>query len=297
MRKEILLIGGSGFLGLNLIKSLKNNKNYRITSVSRTRPKNLKKNKNFSFIKADLSNFNQMKKSLKRKKFNFIINFGGNINHDNQKQIEKSHFKLCSNLVRFFSKKKINLFIQAGSSMEYGSTKSPNYENFKCKPKSYYGISKLKSTQLLKKSGLNYIVLRLYQIYGPHQKINRLIPIAINQLLNNKDFNVSSGIQSRDFLYVDDFIKLIKKILISKKPLRGIFNVGSGKPFTVKQILEKIKKLIKLGKINYNVVKMKKSETKKSYPNVKKIKKIFNWKSNTNLDAGLKKTIKFYEKK
>tara|TARA_E500000178_G_scaffold350149_1_gene408515 strand:+ start:1284 stop:2177 length:894 start_codon:yes stop_codon:yes gene_type:complete len=297
VRKEILLIGGSGFLGLNLIKSLKNNKNYRITSVSRTRPKNLKKNKNFSFIKADLSNFNQMKKSLKRKKFNFIINFGGNINHDNQKQIEKSHFKLCSNLVRFFSKKKINLFIQAGSSMEYGSTKSPNYENFKCKPKSYYGISKLKSTQLLKKSGLNYIVLRLYQIYGPHQKINRLIPIAINQLLNNKDFNVSSGIQSRDFLYVDDFIKLIKKILISKKPLRGIFNVGSGKPFTVKQILEKIKKLIKLGKINYNVVKMKKSETKKSYPNVKKIKKIFNWKSNTNLDAGLKKTIKFYEKK
>ena len=42
---------------------------------------------------------------------------------------------------------------------------------------------------------------------------------------------------------------------------------------------------------------MKKSETKKSYPNVKKIKKIFNWKPNTNLDVGLKKTIKFYEKK
>lgn len=297
MRKEILLIGGSGFLGLNLIKSLENNKNYRITSVSRTRPKNLKKNKNFSFIKADFSNFYQIKKSLKKKKFNFIINFGGNINHDNQKQIERSHFKLCSNLVKFFSKKKVDLFIQAGSSMEYGATKSPNFENFKCKPKSYYGISKLKSTQLLKKSGLNYIVLRLYQIYGPHQKINRLIPIAINQLLNNKDFNVSSGVQSRDFLFVDDFIKLIKKILLSKKPHKGIYNVGSGKPFTVKQILEKIKKLIKLGKINYNVVKMKKSETKKSYPNVKKIKKIFNWKPNTNLDVGLKKTIKFYEKK
>ena len=71
MRKEILLIGGSGFLGLNLIKSLENNKNYRITSVSRTRPKNLKKNKNFSFIKADFSNFYQMKKSLKKKKIQF----------------------------------------------------------------------------------------------------------------------------------------------------------------------------------------------------------------------------------
>ena len=43
VKKEILLVGGSGFLGLNLIKSLENNKNYRITSVSRTRPKHLKK--------------------------------------------------------------------------------------------------------------------------------------------------------------------------------------------------------------------------------------------------------------
>jgi nucleoside-diphosphate-sugar epimerase len=296
VKKEILLVGGSGFLGLNLIKSLENDENYRITSVSRTRPKNLKKNKNFNFIKADFSNFNQIKKSLKKKNFNFIINFGGNINHDNKSQIEKSHFRLCSNLVRFFRKKKINLFIQAGSSMEYGSTQSPNYENLKCKPKSYYGISKLKSTQLLKDSGLNYIVLRLYQIYGPHQKINRLIPIAINQLLRNKALNVSSGVQSRDFLYIDDFIKLIKKILLSKTPLKGIYNVGSGKPFTVKQVLEKIKKLIKSGNINFNVVKMKKSETKKSYPNVKKIEKIFKWKSKIKLDAGLKKTIKFYEK-
>ena len=71
MKKEILLVGGSGFLGLNLIKSLENNKNYRITSVSRTRPKHLKKNKNFSFIKADFSNFKQIKKSLKKKKKKF----------------------------------------------------------------------------------------------------------------------------------------------------------------------------------------------------------------------------------
>ena len=105
--------------------------------------------------------------------------------------------------------------------MEYGTTKSPNYENFNCKPKSYYGISKLKSTQLLKKSGMNYIVLRLYQIYGPYQKINRLIPIAINQLLKNKALNVSSGVQSRDFLYIEDFIKLIKKILLSKNPSKA----------------------------------------------------------------------------
>ena len=297
MRKEILLVGGSGFLGLNLIKSLRKNNNYRITSVSRIKPKIFKRNKNLNFIKADFSNYTQIKKKLKKKNFNIIINFGGNINHDNKNQIEKSHFTLCSNLVRFFNNKKIDLFIQAGSSMEYGLAKSPNYEKSKCKPKSYYGASKLKSTEVLKKSKLNYIVLRLYQIYGPYQKINRLIPIAINQLLDKKAFSASSGGQLRDFLYVDDFIELIKKILLSKKPIKGVYNVGYGKPVAVKQILKKINKLIKSGKINYGIIKMKKSETKNSYPNVKKIEKIFSWKSKTNLEKGLKKTIKFYEKK
>ncbi len=296
MKKKILVVGGSGFLGINLIKSLENNKNYNITSVSRTIPNILKKFKNLNYIKADFSNFNQIKKKLKNKDFNIVINFGGNINHDNKSQIENSHYKLCKNLVKFFNKKKIDMFIQAGSSMEYGISKAPHNEKNKCKPKFYYGISKLKSTQILKKSKLNYVVLRLYQIYGPYQKINRLVPIAINRLINKKSFNASSGQQIRDFMYIDDFTRLLKKIFLIKKPLKGIYNVGSGKPIKVKKILNQIEKIIKNGKVNYNIIKMKKSETQKSYPDIKKIKKVFKWKSNTNLAKGLKKTIDFYEK-
>jgi len=171
VRKEILLVGGSGFLGLNLIKSLRKNNNYRITSVSRIKPKIFKRNKNLNFIKADFSNYTQIKKKLKKKNFNIIINFGGNINHDNKNQIEKSHFTLCSNLVRFFNNKKIDLFIQAGSSMEYGLAKSPNYEKSKCKPKSYYGASKLKSTESYvvaldpsMGTGGDYAAIQVYEI-------------------------------------------------------------------------------------------------------------------------------------
>ena len=86
-----------------------------------------------NYIKADFSNFNQIKK-LKNKDFNIVINFGGNINHDNKSQIENSHYKLCKNLVKFFNKK-IDMFIQAGSSMEYGISKAPHNEKNKCKPK------------------------------------------------------------------------------------------------------------------------------------------------------------------
>ena len=59
----------------------------------------------------------------------------------------------------------------------------------------------------------NYLILRPYQIYGPYQKMNRLIPMVINSCLKNKKFNCTDGSQLRDFLYVDDFSNLLIKII------------------------------------------------------------------------------------
>ena len=188
------------------------------------------------------------------------------------------------------------LFLQAGSSLEYGKKKSPNREEDRCNPISFYGKSKLKSTEYLKRSGLNFIVLRLYQIYGPFQKINRIIPLAIYNLKKSKSFNSSSGIQLRDFLYIDDFVNLIIKIIKTKKIKSGIFNVGFGKPISIKHVLKTIEKRIKFGKVKYGKIKMRKDEPTVLFPKIRKIKKYYDWYPKTKLDLGLKKTIKFYEK-
>lgn len=297
MKKKILIIGGSGFLGFNIILSLKRNRNFKITSISRKTPKFLKKIKNIELIKADLSEPKILEKKIGNKNFDIIMNFGGNIEHSNKIQTEKSHFKVCKNLVDFFKKKKVSLFIQAGSSMEYGNLKSPNNEKSKCKPNSIYGKSKFKSTNyIIKKSKFRYVILRLYQIYGPHQKINRVIPLAIKNLLQGKIFKTSSGNQVRDFLYVSDFVSLIKKIITIKKIKSGIYNAGSGKQTSLKTLVNKIGVLIKNGKIEYNAISMRKNEPKFLYPSIKKIKKGFNWRPQINIFSGLKKTISFYEK-
>ena len=162
------------------------------------------------------------------------------------------------------------LFLQAGSSLEYGKKKSPNREEDRCKPISFYGKSKLKSTEYLKRSGLNFIVLRLYQIYGPFQKLNRIIPLAIYNLKKSKSFDSSSGIQLRDFLYIDDFVNLIIKIIKTKKIKSGIFNVGFGKPISIKHVLKIIEKRIKFGKVKYGKIKMRKDEPKVLFPKIKK---------------------------
>ncbi len=185
--------------------------------------------------------------------------------------------------------------MQGGSSLEYGENKNKNFEGDVCKPNSFYGKSKLKATKYIEKSGLNYVVLRLYQVYGPHQKINRIIPLAITQLQKSFIFKSTSGIQLRDFLYIDDLTDLILKIIKQKKKVYGIFNVGSGKSISIKTLLNKIKK-IQGGIISFGKEKMRKDESKILYPSVYKIKKSYKWAPKINLSLGLKKTIKYYEK-
>ena len=113
-------------------------------------------------------------------------------------------------------------------------------------------------------------------------------------MFKNKIFLCTPGTQKRDFIYVDDFVFLIKKILLKKNIRYEIFNVGSGKPILVKNIIKKIRNLTKSGEPKFGAIKMRKDEVMSLYPLTKKVKKYFNWKPKVKLIQGLKKTIKSY---
>ena len=84
--------------------------------------------------------------------FDYIINLGGHIDHSNKLKTKNSHYYGCKNLVNYFKKKKIKLFIQIGSSLEYGKHKSPHHEKIRCNPKAEYGRSKYNSTKYIIKT-------------------------------------------------------------------------------------------------------------------------------------------------
>ena len=297
MKKNIIIFGGSGFIGHNLIKRLKKF-NFNITSASRKKPKKEKLIKGITYLICDIYKKNELKKI--NLNYQFVVNLSGNIDHGNKSQTHKSHFVGCKNLINFFSNKKIKLFIQVGSSLEYGSQKISHTENLNCNPISHYGIAKLKATNFIKKIHVKkkfpFIVLRLYQIYGQHQKFDRLIPHVIDSCLKDKSFKCSEGNQLRDFLYVDDLINLFIKIFNKKNIKHEVYNVGSGNPKKIKHIINSINKIIKKGKPLYGAIKMRNDESMTSYPNISKVKKIFRWTPTTNILTGLKKTIKFYDK-
>lgn len=296
MKKKFLVVGGTGFLGFHLLKKGLS-KNFLNFSFSRSKPKKIRYLDKVKYIFGDVGKKNSLKQLLNYK-FDYVVNLSGNVDHSNKKKVFKSHFEGTKNLSKLFLDTNIKSFIQIGSSSEYGRLKSPQKENQKSKPLTFYGIAKKQSTQYLfnlyKKKRFPVTIARLYQVYGPNQDPNRLIPYTIHACKKNISFNCSSGEQFRDFIHVDDFCEAIFKILKTKESHGEIINIGCGKAIKIKKIIQNINMAIKGGKPLFGKLKLRNDELIKTYPSLKKAKKILKWEAKILFDKGLKKTINSY---
>ena len=298
-KNRILITGGTGFIGYHLaLKCLK--KNFLVTSLSTNNSKKFRKLKKVKYLICDISNRKKMNKILTNN-FDYVVNLAGYVDHSNKSKTKKSHYNGCKNLALFFLNSKIKKFIQIGSSIEYGKINSPQKENNLNKQKTYsiYGASKLLSTKFLlnlkKKFNFPVSVLRLYLVYGPNQDINRVIPFTIKNAIEDNTFDCSSGLQSRDFIYIDDLINAIIKTLINRNTNGEILNIGSGKPIKIKNLILKICKLVGYGNPQFGKIKFRKDEIKKLYPNISKAKLLLNWQPKISFSEGLIKTINYYK--
>lgn len=299
-KKKILIVGGTGFIGFHLAKkSLK--KGWQVTSISSRHPKKIRFLKKVKYIRSDITNKKLLKKSTKDT-YDYVVNLGGYVDHSNKKKTFKSHYEGCQNLAQIFLKKKISSFIQIGSSLEYGASKSPQKENIKCNLKSVrsvYGKAKLLSSKyvinLFKKKNFPSTVIRFYLVYGPKQDINRFIPTIINGCLKNKKFPTSDGSQLRDFLYIDDAIRAIIMCLENKKSRGQILNIGTGKPKLIKKVIQMVKKVSKGGKPQYGMFKLRKFDIPKLYPNINKVKNKIKWSPKVSFEKGIKITVRDFK--
>ena len=292
-------MGGTGFIGYHLAKKCLK-KGWKVTSISSKFPKKIRYLKKVKYLFCDISKKKFLEKKI-NKYYKYVVNLGGYVDHSNKKKIFDSHHLGCKNLAEIFLKNPPKKFVQIGSSVEYGHLNSPQRENLKCSLsliKSNYGKAKLLSTKYLmnlyKKVNFPITILRIYIVYGPRQDINRFIPIVIKSCLNNKKFDCSEGSQFRDFVHIEDVINAILKTLASKKSHGEIINIGTGKPRKLKDIIQNIRKILKGGKPQFGIIKLRKDEILKLYPNINKAKKKLNWSPKISFDKGLKSTINFY---
>jgi len=296
-KTKILILGGTGFIGYHLSKKCIT-KGWDVTSISKNYPKKIKFISKVNYKNINLENFKNL--SILEKNFDYIVNTSGYIN--NNKSGYKNHnFKIIKNIFVYFKNSSIKAFLNLGSSAEYGGIKSLQNEKLTCTPKSKYGKDKLKSTFFLinafKKFKFPSIIFRAYQVYGPLQEANRLIPIAAKACFFDKKFDCADGNLIRDFIYIDDLVEAIIKALKNQQAKGQIFNLGSGKKISLKHIVSSIKNFYKKGSPIYGRIKLRKDENRIIFADITKSKKLLRWKPKINFIVGLSKTLKHYKNK
>ena len=299
MKRKILITGGTGFIGYHLAKKCVR-MGWEVTSFSKKKPKSIRTLKKVNYLFGDLTK----KKDLKvlKKKFDYIVNAAGVVDHSSNPKVYKAHYLGCKNLANFFLKKKIKLFLQVGSCVEYGPQKSPQKEDYKTKIndlKSMYSKGKLAASKYLMELYDKYrfpvVIFRLYLNYGPNQDFNRFLPVIIDGCIRGKKFPCSSGIQYRSFTFVDDLVRAMV-IALKKTHLSGnVFNIGNNKPVKIKRIVQYIKRYVKKGTPLYGKIKFRKDEIKHLYPNISKAKLLLNWQPKVSFSKGLSRTINYYK--
>ena len=280
---KILVLGGQGFVGKHLVNELKKSKFIILD------PKKKELN---------LQNKKLIIQYLKKTKPTIIINLvSSTFFFKNKKKEKLNHYKntflTAVNLAEYVDSSHTKLAIFFGSIEEYGDCKSPKKENSKFNPISIYGNSKrnayFKVVNKLKKNNVNYLWLRPSLVFGNGDNKNRYLGYIIHQIKNKKKIIINPGNQIRDYLFIDDLIKITVFFIKNfNKRFNFSLNISSKNFVNLNEIPKKISNFIKKP-IQFNTLDDKKNLSKMQ--DNSKLKKILPKFKFTSFQLGLKKTL------
>ena len=315
IKKNILVTGGAGYIGSHIALLLSKNNYIPISydNLSSGRKKNVRWG---PLIEGDILETGKLVETLEDYNVSSIIHLAAKSLVAESIKYPELYFlnnvKGTESLIKAMKICKVNKLIFSSTAAVYGNTnKNKVNEKEPLKPINNYGLTKLQCENLInKKSKINnfsYIALRYFNAAGAdpvnkigetHKRETHLIPKLSKNILSKKDVEVygtdyktKDGTCVRDFIHVKDIAEAHLKALlyIEKYKIKGEFNIGTGKGFSILEVIEEYRNL-NIGKINISYKKSRIGDPPKLIADPKKFKKKFNWTTKHSTISNIIKT-------
>lgn len=292
---NILVTGGAGFIGSNLVDSLVNEHKVTVldnlTSGKNVNPKSV-------LMVGDVRNWRRTGSAMKEIDvvFHLAASVGNKRSIDNPVQDAEVNALGTLNVLEEARKQGVKKVIISSSAGIFGELKTmPIREDHPCEPDSPYGCSKLYEEKIALAYGklyeLEVVCLRYFNVYGPNQRYDgygNVIPIFVQRKLNGEPLVIyGDGEQTRDFVHVSDVVQANIKAMA--KGVTGVFNIASGKSVTINQLA---------GWISDNVkhTAERPGDVRDSLADISLAVERFGYAPTVNLEMGVKNYIKWAEK-
>ena len=306
MIKNVLITGGTGFIGGNLYSYLKSRSYNVFLLVRNSNLKNIGKKKKNIILWEELFNKEKVLDIYGNDipKIDVVIHlasYGVNPVEDSLEKMMDVNINLTLKLLKNMFKLNCKKIIFTGTALEYKYKTEKLVESDEIHGNTYYSATKssglLLAECIANKLEIDAITLRVFNIFGEKEKDNKLLP----SLFKNKDekyIPFSKGEQIKDFLYIKDLLLAYEKVLIKDIFDNGIYNVCSGKGISVKEFIILASKVanipfssLKFGEYEYRI-----GEPMYIVGNNEKFSSKFEWSPKYKLEEGIKLVYQEYQK-
>lgn len=296
--KRVLITGSTGFVGSHLVEKLEL-EGAKVFQLSRTMTGK-------HVLKGNIVDFSGLENFITLNKIQACIHLAAEslveLGQEDPYKTFKTNIDGTLNVLEIARKHALERVIIASTVHVYGKNKLPYIEGYTPRPSRPYETSKA-CTDLIAQSyadtfQLPVLIPRFANIYGSGDlNFSRLIPKTIKSVLNNESPKMWGGDSIRDYLYIDDVINAYIELLhVSLDKIKGnrIFNFGSGNKASVEEVIKAIIKLSGKELVIERINDQRSLEIDEQYVSFSKAKKILKWNPKTDLNTGLRLTIKWY---
>jgi UDP-N-acetylglucosamine 4-epimerase len=316
--QKVLITGGAGFIGSNLVESMLNAGNYVICldNFSTGKRENLKgfmDNKDFKLIEGDIRNYSDCEKSVRGIDFVFHQAALGSVPRSIKDPITSTDVNIGGFVKMLYASKeaKVKRFMYAASSSTYGDYPDlPKVEDKIGKPMSPYGITKyvdeLFATNFAGTYNIEVIGLRYFNVFGrrqdPQGAYAAVIPLFVKKLMNHEPPVINGdGLYSRDFTYIDNVVQAnhLAALVQDQSAVNQVYNVAHGERTNLNELFELIKQLI--GTFDSEVINIKPvygpnraGDIPHSLASIEKAKKLLGYKPTHTVREGMAEAINWY---